>query len=272
MKISVIIPTYNPQEYIWQCLQSLSNQTLSREEYEVVIVLNGCNSPYREMLGDGLKKHCPDLSVLLIQTDMPGVSNARNIGIDNSCGENIVFIDDDDYVSENFLSDLLKREDKSVVVVSQQMDFFESSDDLKKNYITKAFNANKDKELSVMSGHTFLSSACSKLIPRKIIADERFNTSIALGEDALFMAQISKRIKKIVLSSPDTIYYRRVRETSASHTRKSMIYYIKNAMRLNCLYTKIYFSETKNNNLKFFINRILANTKRMFLYLFSKAD
>ena len=46
MKISVILPSYKPQEYIWKCLDSLTSQTMDVNEYEIVIVLNGCNEPY----------------------------------------------------------------------------------------------------------------------------------------------------------------------------------------------------------------------------------
>ena len=46
MKISVIIPTYKPKEYIWECLDSLKSQTFDKKEFEIILILNGCKEPY----------------------------------------------------------------------------------------------------------------------------------------------------------------------------------------------------------------------------------
>ncbi|MCF2604299.1 glycosyltransferase family 2 protein [Parabacteroides distasonis] len=47
MKIFVIIPTYKPQAYLWECLDSMVAQTFPKEEFEVILVLNGCTEPYK---------------------------------------------------------------------------------------------------------------------------------------------------------------------------------------------------------------------------------
>lgn len=49
-KISVIIPTYAPKDYLWECLGSLENQTLSKDEFEVILVLNGEREPYESLI------------------------------------------------------------------------------------------------------------------------------------------------------------------------------------------------------------------------------
>ena len=54
MKISVIVPSYKPQSYIWECLNSIYNQTFPKTEYELVLVLNGCNEPYNTKIKDWL--------------------------------------------------------------------------------------------------------------------------------------------------------------------------------------------------------------------------
>ena len=50
MKISVIIPTYKPQVYLWECLDTVYAQTFSKKEFEVILVLNGCNEPYNSQI------------------------------------------------------------------------------------------------------------------------------------------------------------------------------------------------------------------------------
>ena len=97
MKISVIIPTYQPKDYLWECLNSLTSQTISKDDYEVIIVLNGCDEPYKSQIQSYIDAK-EGFHFSLIQTDVPGVSNARNIGLDKSKGEYISFIDDDPWV------------------------------------------------------------------------------------------------------------------------------------------------------------------------------
>ena len=50
MKISVIVPTYKPQAYLWKCLDSIYNQTFPKKDYELLLVLNGCNEPYHTQI------------------------------------------------------------------------------------------------------------------------------------------------------------------------------------------------------------------------------
>ena len=80
MKISVIVPSYKPQAYLWECLDSIYAQSFPKTEYELVLVLNGCNEPYHTQIKEWLTEHA-DLQAQCIQTDVPGVSNARNIGM-----------------------------------------------------------------------------------------------------------------------------------------------------------------------------------------------
>lgn len=105
MKISVIVPTYRPKGYLWECLDSVYNQTFAKSDYELVLVLNGCDEPFYSQIKDWLGKHC-DLQVQFFQTDEGGVSNARNIALDNAKGEYITFIDDDDLISPSYLQEL----------------------------------------------------------------------------------------------------------------------------------------------------------------------
>ena len=65
MKISVIVPTYKPQDYLWECLNSLMNQTLSKQEYEVVLVLNGCTEPWKSQIAEYIKEHLQGMNINL---------------------------------------------------------------------------------------------------------------------------------------------------------------------------------------------------------------
>ncbi|MBS9768163.1 MAG: glycosyltransferase family 2 protein, partial [Flavobacteriaceae bacterium] len=101
-KISVIIPTYQPKEYIFDCLESVVENGL--EQIEVLVIYNGVKNDLFTKITDFCNENN---HFRLIYTEKSGVSNARNIGISQSKGEYIAFIDDDDWVSDNYFNGLL---------------------------------------------------------------------------------------------------------------------------------------------------------------------
>lgn len=262
--ISVVIPTYRPGTYLRDCLNSLWTQTLSHDCFEVIIVLNGCNEPYRTEIENCLAQKTNNVKVLFLQTDQGGVSNARNIGIDHARGQYVCFIDDDDWVSDSYLEFLLKASmGSNCIVESNVLDYDETRSVYTDDYLTTVYKrlSATSKDLSVLAARRLLSSSCCKLIPRKVIGETRFNKNFRIGEDALFMAEISKNIQSVRLSNPDAIYYRRLRTNSASRSTVSSLSRIKNALSLCSQYVKIYMSSPTKYCLPFFINRILAVTK-----------
>ena len=110
MKISVIIPTYKPQAYLWECLDSLVAQTFPKEDFEIVLVLNGCTEPWKSQIQEYIDAKMKGMNVKFIHTEQGGVSNARNIALDAAQGEYVTFIDDDDYVSKTFLASSYSKE------------------------------------------------------------------------------------------------------------------------------------------------------------------
>ena len=57
MKLSVIIPSYKPGDYLWESLDSLCNQSLNGKDFEVLIVLNGCNKPFAVQIEEYIRRY-----------------------------------------------------------------------------------------------------------------------------------------------------------------------------------------------------------------------
>lgn len=268
--ISVIIPTYKPGDYLWKCLQSLECQTLSKGQYEVIVVLNGCGSPWKRKVEE-LLSECAMSSVLL-HTDISGVCHARNMGIDRAKGNYLVFVDDDDWVSENFLQGMLVHASYDKVVTSTVIGYCDGTGEyLHDYYLAKKFDAIRYNggKTSIIQGRSFLSSSCFKLIPRDVVDGRRFNIRYKLGEDALFMAELTDKISYIEMAEPDAMYYRRLRADSVSHTmgKASFLHLLWNSVSLSGTYLKIYLCNPFRYNCAFFATRILAGfTKRLFCY------
>ena len=107
MKISVIVAYHGEENYIRDCLDSLMQQNFN--DIEVIIVCDGCSIPDIS----GYSK----LSISVLDAkDKHGVAAVRNIGIRNAKGEYIFFLDADDYVEENTLSNLYDKVAESALV------------------------------------------------------------------------------------------------------------------------------------------------------------
>jgi len=265
MDISVIIPSYKPGDYIRECLDSLKKQTLLYSKFEILIILNGCNQPYNDELQQYIVQELSNLNVYLMQTDIPGVSNARNIGLDNAAGEYICFLDDDDALSPNCLAELLSNSSKDAVSINNSVIFTDNLDNTASFYITEKFNKIlKLGKCTLLNSRSLFSVSYCKLIHKDIIGTRRFNLKYKLGEDALFMALISDRIKRIVPTSSSALYFRRIRKGSAITTERSKCEIWKNNFNLFFEFIGIFLSNPLRYNSLFFATRLLAVIRECF--------
>lgn len=266
MKISVIIPTYKPKEYIWECLDSLVTQTFSKQDFEVILVLNGCCEPWNKEIETYIASQMQGMNVNFIQTDMPGVSNARNIALDNVKGEYVTFIDDDDLVSPKFLEELYKNASPNTVSLCYPYAFNDGDIAIQLPYrITEAYDycVKNNKTTLSSKARKFFSGPCMKLIGMSFIQGRRYDVRFKNGEDSLFMFLISDKIKTVSFTSREAVYYRRFRENSAMASNRNKKYAILNSLKMIKCYTFIYLSSPLKYNLNFYVTRILGAFKTM---------
>lgn len=238
MQISVIIPTFQPQDYLWQCLDALRQQTLPYNQWEVILILNGPKEPYLSAIQEYINTSLGS-NIRLLYTDQAGVSHARNMGLDNAQGEYITFIDDDDYVSPTFLEELLSQATPQIVSLCNVQAFSDDNPHLP-NYFEDAYLLHAHDGLQPFyKARQYFSSSCLKLIHRDIIGTRRFNPNFRNGEDSLFMFLISDKLTHVQFTSPAAVYFRRVRTNSAS-TKVSKWKQIKNCLNIMLEYTTIY--------------------------------
>lgn len=93
-KISVIVPVYKVEEYLDKCVESIVNQTY--QELEIILVDDGSPDRCPQMCDEWAKK---DPRIKVIHKKNGGLSSARNAGIDQACGDYLMFVDSDDYIS-----------------------------------------------------------------------------------------------------------------------------------------------------------------------------
>lgn len=263
MEISVIIPTYKPDYYIWECLDSIKEQTLEKNMFEVVIILNGEKEPYYTSILSYIKNYKLQ-NFNLLYTEQSGVSNARNIGLNSCKGKYIAFIDDDDYIDRNYLKNFFGMLEKDTLFIANIQNFYEGSMKIEEN--TK-YKENDTTENFFQYKKSF-SYIGAKIIHKNIIKESRFSTKYKNGEDSLFMIEISKNIKQIKTSYKDSIYWRRIRKNSASQKKKSFKYIFNNMFSMIFEYLKLFFK--KGYNKKFILIKILAIIKGNLIQLIKR--
>ncbi len=195
-KISVIIPVYNNALYLSKCIDSILSQSF--QDFEVVIVDDGSKDG-SEIICDNYQKK--DYRVKVFHTENKGVSFARNLGLERSCGEWISFIDSDDWVDTEFLSTLYSQVDDETDVVICNLYFDIGGKEIPK-VCTKPLIRKKDfpsyplatlvpecaKADKLFVSLELLSSACNKLTRKSLLINHsiKFNEQIFLNEDGLF--------------------------------------------------------------------------------------
>lgn len=265
-KISVVIPSYNPGRYLFDCLDSIKNQTFSMDDYEVIIILNGCFEPYFNQITEYIQYN-KLMTWRLIHTDTSGVSNARNIGINISQGEYITFIDDDDIVSQIYLEGLFSVSSPICVGCANSYAFIDNVFEISDNFISGAFRKCKDLPYSLFNYRQFLSPPWAKMIHRNIIGKTRFPVTLKKSEDSVFCFQLTRNIKEMALTSNNAIYYQRIRDGSAMRSKNSRLNELLQFLKIEYIYIIIYMKNPFSYSLPFFLSRIVACFRNFLSYI-----
>lgn len=200
-KITVIIPVYNTENYVERCIRSIINQTYSN--LEIICINDGSSDNSLEVL-QNLKKE--DDRILIISQSNKGVGAARNVGIDNSTGDYISFVDSDDVIDENYFAELLYR------AVRYNLDLIGSNIcAISNNGIVYPFERQVSEEVLINSQiiKAYLNFQISpaiwgKLYRRDLIGKTRFPL-ININEDFIFGWEIIKKTNRF-LKTNDTHY------------------------------------------------------------------
>lgn len=220
--ISVIIPTYKGEKHIKPLLESLETQTLNPDKYELIFIINGELDSTAEILEDFAKKH-PKNNINITFTPEAGASNARNVGIELAKKEYVTFLDDDDFISSNYLEKLLEYSKPNRIVIANFLDYDFETEETKSNMPSSLNEYGTIKEGPVK----FISIAAvtiGKSIPAYAIKRIRYNTDLTSGEDVSFYASLYSRFDfefYLIDAKEEVNYYRVQRNKSVSNQEMS---------------------------------------------------
>ena len=202
MKISVIVPVYNVENYLEKCLNSLVNQTL--EEIEILVINDGSTDDSQKII-DEFQKKFPQ-KIKAFSKENGGLSDARNFGIDRATGEFLAFVDSDDSVSEVMMEEMyhLAIKNKAELVICNLQKVDENGKVTQK--LTQIPNLSEkidlEKNFSVFSDISYF--ACNKIFKRELFEGKRFQKGMHF-EDIELIPQLLLQCK--TLAKTDAFYY-----------------------------------------------------------------
>lgn len=230
MKYSVIIPIYNAEKTLARCLDSILRQPFS--DYELLLINDGS--------GDGSDAICREYAstyscVRYFAKENGGVSSARNLGLEQAKGEYILFVDSDDYVSEDYFALLSHTLESNAVdlLMFGYRNFGGASTEWDTGVFCEETESGVAKRISFAVCQYLFSSLLSKAFKRQIIERDnmRFGNDLAIGEDQAFIFTYAMHIRSIG-SIEDHLYNVDVSDGN-SLSRKARPYLTEQLMEVN---------------------------------------
>lgn len=261
--VAVLIPTYKPKDYFVRCLQSLDQQTLSKERFCVYIALNGsdeADAHYVQHVLTSPEYHF-SFNYQFFVLEQAGVSHARNYLLDHTEEPYVVFVDDDDVLSANYLDNLLAVTSTKYMGISNTLSFDSSVETTRDNFIGITFNSLNAVERSKFKSRKYFSSPWAKMLHRSHINELRFDEKLKRNEDSFFMAELSKNIQGVKKTSSDTFYY--VYERAGSASRSQVKFKEELAIQLYVYYKYFLLLFNPKYNQLFILTRIAATMKHI---------
>lgn len=242
MKVSVIVPVYNVEAYLYSCLESLLNQSL--ENIEVIAVNDGSVDESGNILA---KYRDSDKRLVVINQENKGLSAARNAGLERAQGEYVLFVDGDDFIEKDtcrILYEKARQQEPDILVFGRYLE--------RKNGIVKD-SAYWKAGQEYMPGLVYLeqalykekftASACNKMYNRNFLQRHRlrFREGI-LYEDLYFLIQCLFYARRVVTVDCLFYHYIQYRSDSIINTVKERD---KDVLKTICLLSDFFQKENR---------------------------
>lgn len=215
VRFSILVPIYNGEKYINECIDSILSQTYNN--FELVIVDDGSTDNSGVICDEYTKK---DNRVRVFHQENKGRYAARISCLNNANGEYMFFVDADDYIALDCLEKINKQIEKSsadVVIFdhfkenyNRQYEYIDSFENIDEGYLFDVENK-RELYLQFLSTHK-LNSLCLKVFRKCLLNLEKSDISCGIfqmGEDAFISAQIYKEARSILYFKYAPYYYRR---------------------------------------------------------------
>lgn len=217
--VSIIIPIYNTEKYLRECIESILNQDM--RDFELILVNDGSTDGCAQICEEYKNK---DDRIIFVTKDNGGVSDARNMGINIAKGKYLIFCDSDDTMVSGALKKTVLYAEKhmcDITMCTYILDYEDGS-------VPETENINFDEEkyndmcetISAYMKDIVPWSACRNIIRRELAENNgiRYNGEFYCAEDCDFYFNICKYSSRFGSINQPIIRYRAARENSTSNT------------------------------------------------------
>ncbi|MBR4857561.1 MAG: glycosyltransferase [Clostridia bacterium] len=272
--VSVIIPVYNVEEYLRECVDSVLNQTY--KHFEIILVDDGSTDSSGKICDEYVEN---DERISAVHQKNGGLSAARNSGLSEAEGKYVYFLDSDDYITDNALETLVEiaEKDNSDIVFFDAVSFADTDDfEVSQNYIRKN-KYNTDLGINIfklMTQNNEFHSPVYLMLFKKAFIDSNSLLFVPgiLHEDMVFTYQ-ALCLAQIVSQSSCTLYYRRYRKNSIMTSSKTKKHFSScvDVCRINFNFTLEKFGTDIPSEVRKYISRCAFNIFNVYEKL-GKAD
>lgn len=215
--ISVIVPVYNVEKYLDNCIESIVNQKY--KNLEIILVDDGSTDKSLEICNKWKKI---DKRIKVYHQENAGVSCARNKGIELSKGDYISFIDSDDMIDTNLYESFREEYSKEIDIIRFRCQTHYGKYKVNSMPMQEGEFLLKNKDTlkydMFFLKHSF-GSVCFSIFSKKVISKTRFDEKYKYGEDYLFYFNILQNCQSIYISN-QILYHYLINEFSATRKRE----------------------------------------------------
>ena len=212
--VSIIVPCYNVEKYLEQCVESLVNQTV--DNYEVLLIDDGSTDQTPKMCDAFAKKY--KNKVKAYHKKNGGLCDARNYGIKKASGKYLMFVDSDDWVTSNFVELPYNKAKEGYDIVS--FDAIEIYDGATEGYHRSNFNGQDQEKKTFILNSTNPSFAWARLYDYRLFKYAMYPDPNIWYEDIATTPVLLSYANKITHIRSDLYYYRQ-RQGSISHESRN---------------------------------------------------
>ena len=207
VQITIILPVYNVEKYLRQCLDSIVNQTF--KDFECLCINDGSTDKSLSILQEYAQK---DERFKIVTQENKGLSVTRNVGIKNTNTKYLTFIDSDDWITENYLEVLYNKieETNADIVRASYKFYFEEDNSYKSAKIREIHKINTNSNIERLYKGYAGAFVWAKLYKTSLIKDNniRFYEG-KISEDCPFSSLVYLYSKKIIFVSDELLFYRK---------------------------------------------------------------
>lgn len=212
--VSLLVPVYNSEKYLRQCLDSIVNQTY--KDLQLVIVDDGSTDSSLAICMEYAGRY--DF-IEVYHQENAGVAAARNALLDKAKGDYTIFIDSDDWLEPDMIDGLLHyiaEHDLDIAICGSVSEYNDNVTTVDTSYCFPLIDNREDAVKKFILHKELNGSLCNKLVKTSLLHNLRFAKDIWYGEDALMMWQVLQRVNRIG-SVPTPYYHYRMNDASISH-------------------------------------------------------